>query len=193
MKSIFCLVVLFFCSISLAKNPKAVYTVPVPQELQAFASFSIEMLGAYGSDATVISYKLPLRLTGEPAVFVSLTRNSVNKNLWEGTDFRAECADDGEIAVCELFLLNKGLILKENLEKYLEKISAQNLPSQTVAPEMEAFMMSAQPFSISPSKNLLPKDIVQKDDIRKQLSVLDHFLSSEPAGILTQRLSGKED
>lgn len=199
MKSIFCIIALLFCSLSVAqKNPKAVYTVPVPEELEAFAEFPIEMAGAYSTGANFISYNLPLKLTGQPAVNVTLYRNAINKNIWEGENFRAACVEEGKFINCELYLLNKNLIAKASLKTYLEKIAVpDDTQFQIMAPEMPTFMLSAIPFSTSANSMVkkIPPNMIKIGDISKQLLVLDHFLSSEPAGILTQRLpgSGNED
>lgn len=143
---------------------KAYYTIPVPLALRAYAIFPIVMNDTgYSSLINTISFNLPLRLTGEPAITVTLTRSVENPTLWLSKDFTAVCSEtkDSEFFNCQIYLLNKKLTDKKNLESYLQKTSTKTYHGNTYTDK----------------------------DIQNQISVLDRFLTGEPAGTLVQKMT----
>jgi hypothetical protein len=149
-----------FSSPAFAKGLEAMYFVPVSQDLAPFSRFNVKIDEPYvGTSSNTLAYTFPEELTGSPALSVQLKRTPGTVNDWESPVMRASCAELEKTFTCNM---------------YLVKTPAGNL----VAPL--SVDNTAKVLSL---KNLSPTDFAQ------QLLVVEKFLSSEPAGILTYKFN----
>lgn len=154
------LTTLILAGSALASDIEAIYVVPVPQELAPFSRFAVKVSEPYAGDTTdTLAYTFPEELTGAPALSVVLKRTPGTPNDWESPMMKASCAEVDSVFTCNMYL-------------------TKNANNTLVAP-----LSVAGAANVLSMKNLAPMDLV------KQLLVVEKFLSSEPAGILTYKFS----
>jgi hypothetical protein len=148
--------------------------VPTPAHLVEHSRFQVEIVKSYtGISSTEISYIFPKELTGDPGLRVDFKRISGNEDtgvsLWEAKEMTATCTDDGEQVQCNVYLKKLPVVREQNLFTSL----GQDLRSSTPI------------FDFSKAKDFIGKTGLPQQIIDAKLDVLDQFLSSEPAGILS--------
>lgn len=169
---------IFVLSVAAAKSDEADYSVPVPPELSAFAEFTVKINQPYvGPSTTQISYTFPKELTGDPALTVTLKRVPGTINDWESPQMTARCEEANEVFTCEMHLVkqteNALRAVNPLLNLGASAFGAQPALAQAVAIDKDNVV------------EFLTASAVSAAALRSQLDVLDIFLSSEPAGILT--------
>ncbi len=177
MKIVFFLQVLLG-SISFAKgaDTTAHYIVPTPAELVEHSRFEVEIVKSYaGSSSTEISYVFPKELTGDPGLLVQFKKITGNEDtgvsFWEAEQMTAACTDDGERVQCNV---------------YLKKTPVGRAQALFQFPLVQQDFRSSVPlFDSSKAKDFLVNSGLPKQILDAKLNVLDKFLSSEPAGILS--------
>jgi hypothetical protein len=149
-----------FSSPTFAKGLEAMYFVPVSQDLAPFSRFNVKIDEPYiGSSSDTLAYTFPEELTGAPALSVQLKRTPGTPNDWESPVMKASCAEFGNTFTCNMYLV------KDSTGKLAADLSVDK---------------TAKILSL---KNLSPSDFSQ------QLLVVEKFLASEPAGILTYKFN----
>jgi hypothetical protein len=152
----------FATSLSFAQGADltATYIVPTPEHLLEYSRFNLQIVNPYsGSSSTEISYLFPKDLTGDPALLVDFKRTSINLesgvSQWEAHEMTATCTDDGAHVQCNIYLK------KNDLRR------------------------SSPLFNATKAKDFINNSGLPKHVIDAKLDVLEQFLSSEPAGLLT--------
>lgn len=163
-------------SLSYAKGPDltASYIVPTPAHLVEHSRFQVEIVKSYaGISSTEISYIFPKELTGDPALRVDFNRISSNEetgvSFWDSKEMTATCTDDGEEVQCNVYLKKAPVV------RSLFQLSSLGQDLRSSSPL----------FDFSKAKDFIGKSGLPQNIIDAKLDVLDQFLSSEPAGILS--------
>ncbi len=159
-----------------ASSTSASYIVPTPAHLVAHSRFQVEIVKSYtGISSTEISYIFPKELTGDPGLRVDFKRLSGKENtgvsLWEAKEMTATCTDDGKQVQCNVYLKKMPLIQEQSF--FQLSSLGQDIRSSTPV------------FDFSKAQDFIGKSGLPQNIIDAQLDVLDQFLSSEPAGILS--------
>lgn len=176
-------VILFISNPTLAKGETdsdtfAEYTVPTSADLIDFSRFHVKINQPYIGDASnTLSYTFPEELTGNPPLTVNLKRIPGTKNSWESPELTAHCTTVDDWFSCNIYL-NKS-VPKAN--KSMSLVDLFNGAAITKTP-----LASSTPF-INKQKviDFLTQNAVSAQSLQQQIDVLDQFLSSEPAGILS--------
>ncbi len=181
MKSLFFLSILLpvlAAPLSYAKgaDTTASYIVPTPSHLVEYSRFQVEIVKSYaGISSSEISYVFPKELTGDPGLRVDFKRVSGNQDtgvsLWEAPEMTATCTDDGEQVQCNIYLKKTPLVGEQSLFQ----LSSLGQDLRASVPLLNS--TKAKDFLLNSG---LPQQIIDA-----KLDVLDQFLDSEPAGILS--------
>ncbi len=177
--SLFIFLFVFGTSFSYADGSKttASYIVPTEENLVEHSRFEVEIVKPYtGVSTAEISYIFPKALTGDPGLRVDFKRISGNEDtgvsLWEANEMTATCTDNASQVQCNVYLKRAPPLA--SAQRVFETFSV-GLDLQTSAPL----------FDTSKAKDFLKKSGLPQNIIDIKLDVLDKFLSSEPAGILS--------
>jgi hypothetical protein len=140
-------------------DQKASYVVPTAQHLVEFSRFDVEIVKSYtGVSSDEISYLFPKELTGDPALQVNFKRTS--SDLETGVSLW-----DAKEMTATCTDDGKTVLCNMYLKKTLRGMKTILDPSGA-----KSFIMGSG----------LPQNIISA-----KLEVLDQFLDSEPAGILS--------
>jgi len=155
---------------------EADYVVPVPKDLADLANFKVKIVQPYAGDTTeAISYTFPEDLTGTPPLTVTLRRVAGTENSWESQEMRAECSEQGDLFTCNMFLNRKPAVPAK-------MVGLANVFGGTVAsadPVNDTYINKESALAFISNNSVSAQEFQQKKDI------LDWFLSSEPAGVLS--------
>ncbi len=159
-----------------AESTNASYIVPTPAHLVEHSRFQVEIVKSYtGISSTEISYIFPKELTGDPGLRVDFKRISGEEDtgvsLWEAKEMTATCTDDGKQVQCNMYL-KKVPVIREQSFFQLSSLG-------------QDIRVSAPVFDFSKATDFINKSGLPQQIIDAKLDVLDQFLSSEPAGILS--------
>jgi hypothetical protein len=90
----------FSCASAMADSSQVTYSVPVPENLAAYASFNIPAQYTKTADSISVSYVLPQDLTGNQMT-VQL-QGSLSGTTLEGPNAQATCTDIQNMASCKI-------------------------------------------------------------------------------------------
>jgi hypothetical protein len=161
---------------------EADYVVPVPPELEEqlkdYANFKVKVVKPYAGLATTsITYTFPEELTGHPPLTVTLTRVPGSDTEWQGVEMNASCDEYNDLLTCEIYLNKKPEAPAKVVD--LNSIFSGNM-----------VMKSSQTFiNKNNVVNFLTANISNKGELKNHLDILDIFLDSEPAGVLSYRFT----
>jgi hypothetical protein len=162
---------------------QADYVVPAPSELDSYSHFKIKVNKAYSGVTTdTLSYTFPKELTGNPPLTVELKRIPGTENDWMSPEMTALCSAENQMFSCEMHL-NK--IVPPATMMDLQSVFTGNIATKSNAASagLVPFIDKNNVIDFLSQKALSPQDLQNK------LDVLDLFLSSEPAGILSYPFS----
>lgn len=188
MKRILFTVTSLIFSFAIAKGgepiTEAEYTVPTSAELIDYSRFIVKINQAYTGDTTkVISYTFPEELTGSPALTVTLSRVPGTKNDWESPEMKASCTTVGDWFSCNIYL-NKTQVTETSQQPKM--LNLTNLfTGNTIHAKASPLAAAATAINKNNVVDFLTKSAPSADVLKKQIEVLDQFLKSEPAGILS--------
>lgn len=173
------LILSLFSALSFAKgaDTTAVYIVPTSPELVPYSRFEVEIVKPYtGESSSEISYIFPKELTGDPALQVNfklVEMDAENKvSRWDAKEMTAVCTDNGEDVKCNMYLKKvPSLVRQTNMFQFANF----NLSQFRATPILDS----------TKAVDFIKNSGLSKDVMNAKLSVLDQFLSSEPAGILS--------
>jgi hypothetical protein len=155
----------------------AEYIVPTSPDLVPYSRFQVEIVKPYTGDAsTEISYIFPKELTGDPALQVNfklVEMDAENKvSRWDAKEMTAVCTDNGEDVKCNMYLKKITPMFRQSRMLQLANLNFSSLRGTPVLDATKAV-------------DFIKNSGFSKDVMDAKLSVLDKFLSSEPAGILS--------
>ncbi|MBY0385774.1 hypothetical protein K2X05_11515 [bacterium] len=178
MKIIFSMLNLF-CVMSFAKgaDTTATYIVPTSPELVPYSRFEVEIVKPYtGETSSEISYIFPKELTGDPALQVNFKLIEMDEDSkvsrWDAKEMTAVCTDNGEDVKCNMYLKKSPSIIQQSRMFQFANFDLSQFRATPILDSTKAV-------------DFIKKSGFSKDVMDAKLSVLDKFLSSEPAGILS--------
>lgn len=162
----------------------AEYTVPTPMDLVEYSRFEIPINKPYtGAGTQSISYTFPEELTGSPALTVTLQKIAGTDNMWDSPLMTASCTTVNDWFSCNIYLKKTQTTEPQpvlDLSNLVGRISPRETPRMV-------------PIGIDRSQVLqfLNQNAPSPEALEKQIKVLDQFLDSEPAGILSYEFDDK--
>ncbi len=165
-----------------ASDDMAEYTVPVPDNLVEYSRFFVKINKPYGGDNTQsISYTFPEELTGFPPLTVNLKRIPQTQNSWESPELTAHCTTLESWFSCNIHL-KKQSALAQNLTQKASVLQGLLGGTPFLVPQTQARAIAINKDNVV---EFLTSSAISPKMLQGQLDVLDIFLSSEPAGILS--------
>lgn len=168
-----------FCLMSFAKgaDTTAEYIVPTSAELVPYSRFEVEIVKPYtGDTSNEISYIFPKELTGDPGLQVNFRRVDMDSETkvshWDAKEMTAVCTDNGEDVKCNMYLKKIPSVVQQSRMFQFTNFNLSQFRATSVIDSTKAV-------------DFIKKSGLSKDVMDAKLSVLDQFLSSEPAGILS--------